>query len=66
MLLLHVRRFALNKRVIVVRIVIDWSVEGWAAVMEVLIVMVTRHTTAEGFLGREDHLVLIEREEERR
>ena len=57
--LLHVRWFALNKCVIVVRIIIDWSMEGRAAVMEVWIIVVTRHPTAEGFLGREDHLMLF-------
>jgi hypothetical protein len=39
--------------------------EGRAAVMEVVVVVVARHHTAQGFLGREDHLMLREGERER-
>ena len=57
--LLYMRWFALDKCVIVIiRIILYCSMEGWAAMMEVWLIVVARHPTADGLLGREDHLML--------
>lgn len=56
--LLYVRWFALNKCIIIVRIIIDRSMEGRTAMMEIWVFMVARHSTVDGLLGREDHLML--------